>query len=76
MSNAVATLLDEVYASLHDNNKGLEERIVALKSALHTAGQKSVAMKKERLPNNTRPGRKMLQTYFKKRGVEVVFEEA
>lgn len=76
MSSALATVLDEVYASLHDNNKGLDDKILALKTALHTAGKKSIAMKKDRLPNNSRPGRKMLQTYFKKRGVVVTFDEA
>jgi len=34
-----------------------------------------VTMDKTRLPNNSRPGRKMLQTYFKKRGVLVEFAE-
>lgn len=76
MRSNVAPLLDAVYAALHDNNKGLDEKIVALKTALVAAGEKSVTMQKDRLPNNSRPGRKMLQTYFKKRGVVVTFDEA
>lgn len=75
MSEAVKTALEEVYAALHANNQGLDGKIVALKTALVAAGQKEATIEKERLPQNNRQGRKMLQTYFKKRGVAVVFNE-
>ncbi len=73
MSDAVKQALDAVHAALDDNNVGLDATIAALKAALEQAAQKTVTMDKTRLPNNSRPGRKMLQTYFKKRGVIVEF---
>ena len=73
MSEAVAKALESVHISLNDNNAGLDATIAALKTALAEAGEKTVAMKPERLPQNNRQGRKMLQTYFKKRGVLVTF---
>lgn len=75
MSEAVKAALEEVYTALHANNQGLDGKIAALKSALATAGMKEATVEKERLPQNNRQGRKMLQTYFKKRGVVVVFNE-
>ena len=73
MNALIKEALEKVHATLNDNNVGLDAAIVALKAALAEAGQASVQMDKTRLPNNSRPGRKMLQTYFKKRGVTVEF---
>jgi hypothetical protein len=75
MSDAVTNALETVHAALNADNAGLDAAIAALKAVLVEQGEKQVLMKKERLPNNTRPGRKMLQTYFKKRGVDVAFSE-
>jgi hypothetical protein len=65
--------LEVVHTCLNDNNAGLDKAIEVLKAALAAQGEKSVEMDKERLPQNNRQGRKMLQTYFKKRGVEVTY---
>jgi len=73
MADVVKDALDAVHASLNENNAGLDAAIATLKVALADAGQATIAMDKTRLPNNSRPGRKMLQTYFKKRGVLVEF---
>lgn len=73
MSDAVKTALEAVHAALNDNNQGLDARIAELKAALAQAGQKTVTMDQTRLPQNNRQGRKMLQTYFKKRGVIVEY---
>jgi hypothetical protein len=75
MADAVKEALEKVHASLNDNNVGLDACIGELKAALAAAGQATVTMDKTRLPNNSRPGRKMLQSYFKKRGVIVEFAE-
>ncbi len=74
MSDTVKQALEACHAALNDNNTGLDAAIAALKAALAADGKKQVTMDKERLPQNNRQGRKMLQTYFKKRGVEVVYE--
>lgn len=73
MTDAIKDALEKVHASLNDNNVGLDGCIVALKEALAQAGAKTVTMDQTRLPQNNRQGRKMLQTYFKKRGVIVEF---
>jgi hypothetical protein len=74
MSEAVKQALEAVHACLNDNNIGLDDAIGKLKAALLASGAKTVAMNQERLPQNNRQGRKMLQTYFKKRGVIVAFD--
>jgi hypothetical protein len=74
MSKEITTALEAVYTSLHANNEGLDTRIAELKTVLTTAGQKSVVVEATRLPQNNRQGRKMMQTYFKKRGVLVEFK--
>ena len=71
----VKEALEAVHASLNNNNEALDAQIAELKAALHAAGEKTVTMVKERLPQNNRQGRKMLQTYFKKRGVVVEYAE-
>lgn len=73
MSDAVKAALESVHVSLNDNNVNLDACIAALKEALASAGAKTVTMDPTRLPQNNRQGRKMLQTYFKKRGVVVEY---
>jgi hypothetical protein len=75
MDATVKKSLEAVHAALNDNNTGLDAAIAALKAALVAAGEKTVTMDQTRLPQNNRQGRKMLQTYFKKRGVGVVFQK-
>jgi len=75
MSEAIKKALETVHQALNNNNEGLDPAIAALKETLVCAGQKTVEMDKTRLPQNNRQGRKMLQTYFKKRGVVVTFAE-
>jgi len=76
MSDAVKAALEAVHAALNDNNQGLDACIAALKTALAQAGQKTVTMDQTRLPQNNRQGRKMLQTYFRKRGVLVEYAQS
>lgn len=75
MSATVKKALDAVHAALDANNTGLDEKIADLKQALAENNAQQVAMDPTRLPQNNRQGRKMLQTYFKKRGVIVVFTQ-
>ncbi len=62
-----------VYESLAQENLDIDLHIDNLKAALGAAGQKDVLIDPERLAQNNRAGRKMMQSYFKKRGVKVVF---
>jgi hypothetical protein len=74
-SKIVTKALENVYTALHADNEGLDARIAELKAALQEAGEKNVVIEAPRLPQNNRQGRKMLQTYFKKRGVVVEFKD-
>lgn len=68
--------MEDVYASINNNNEDIDARIRALKEALQGEGKKEAVFKPDRLAQNNRQGRKMMQTYFKKRGVIVAFEKS
>jgi hypothetical protein len=72
---ALDKVLEDVYAALHNDNEGLDERILALKIALFAVGKKSFEADPAKIPHPNRQGRKMMQSYFKKRGVTVTFPE-
>ena len=65
--------MDAVYASINNNNDDLNAHIAALKAALAAAGQKEAVFDPARLAQGNREGRKMMQSYFRKRGVAVKF---
>ncbi len=71
----VADVLEDIYASLHNDNENIDALIVDLKAALTAAGQKEAVVEPARLVQNNRQGRKMMQSYFKKRGVAINFGE-
>ncbi len=62
-----------VYESLHADNQDIDLHIANLKTALVAAGEKEFIANPEKLSQNNRAGRKMMQSYFKKRGVKVTF---
>ena len=68
--------LENVYASLIDDNRDIDHHIEVLKEAMDAEGRKSVEVEPGRLAQNNRAGRKMMQSYFKKRGVAVTFAES
>lgn len=69
----VAQALENIYASLENNNDDIDTHIAQLKAALAAASLKEATVEPARLAQNNRQGRKMMQSYFKKRGVTVVF---
>ena len=71
----VSEALEQIYASLANDNEEIDARIRDLKAALAAEGQKEAVVEPTRLAQNNRQGRKMMQSYFKKRGVTVVFAE-
>ncbi|MDY0008460.1 MAG: hypothetical protein RBS08_02020 [Bdellovibrionales bacterium] len=71
----VADILEDIYASLYNDNENIDTLIADLKTALKEAGQKDVIVDTTRLVQNNRQGRKTMQAYFKKRGVAVNFSE-
>lgn len=74
-NTALDTTLDAIYISMQNDNEGLDEFIGHLKTLLNAQGSSSVEMDSARLPQPNRQGRKLLQSYFKKRGVNVTFAE-
>jgi hypothetical protein len=75
MTAKIEQAMEGVYTSINNNNEDIDNCIRALKEALAEEGRKEAVFKPERLAQNNRQGRKMMQTYFKKRGVVVAFEK-
>ena len=71
----VAEALENIYASLADDNAEIDTHIKALKAALVAEGLKEAVVQPTRLAQNNRAGRKTMQAYFRKRGVTVTFSE-
>ncbi|HTK85341.1 MAG TPA: hypothetical protein VL625_09680 [Patescibacteria group bacterium] len=67
--------IEEIYKSLHEDNKDIDGHIANLKTALTAAGRKEAVFNTSRLAQNNRQGRKTMESYFRQRGVAVVFED-
>ena len=71
----VAEATDLIYTSLQADNADLDAHIATLKAALARAGLKEAVFDPARLPQGNRAGRKLMQSYFRQRGVAVAFEK-
>lgn len=69
----VADAIDSIYASLQADNANLDAHIVTLKAALKREGLKEAVFDPARLAQNNRSGRKLMQAYFRQRGVTVTY---
>lgn len=69
----LAAAVENIYGSLAANNEELDAHIVALKAALTREGASEAVFDPDKLAQNNRQGRKLMQSYFKKRGVTVSF---
>ncbi len=65
--------IENIYASLHNNNDEIDARIAELKAALAAAGQKEAVFDPSRLAQSNRQGRKLMESYFRKRGLAISF---
>jgi hypothetical protein len=65
--------VDNIYASLAANNEELDSHIAALKTVLAREGLKEAVFEPAKLAQNNRSGRKLMQAYFRKKGVTVSF---
>lgn len=74
-ANTLSDAMDAIYQSLNNNNEDIDAHIAALKTALAAAGQRDAVFDADRLAQNNRSGRKMMQSYFRKRGVSVTFAD-
>ncbi|WP_156462669.1 hypothetical protein [Rhizobium sp. Leaf262] len=69
----VAEATDKIYASLQADNDDIDTHIAALKQALAREGLKQATFDPSKLAHNNRSGRKLMQAYFRQRGVIVTF---
>ncbi len=68
-----ADAIESIYASLQADNAELDAHIATLKAALAREGVKEALFDPARLAQNNRSGRKLMQAYFRQKGVKVVF---
>ncbi|MEZ5814626.1 MAG: hypothetical protein R3E13_07925 [Alphaproteobacteria bacterium] len=64
---------EAIYVSLENDNEDIDVHILNLKEAMSAYGVTEAKFDPGRLAQNNRAGRKMMQSYFKKRGVKVGF---
>lgn len=64
---------DAIYASIKNNNEDIDLHIAALKAAMAREGVKEAVFEPAKLAQSNRQGRKIMQSYFKKKGVAVSF---
>jgi hypothetical protein len=69
----VSAAIDAIYASIKNNNEDLDLHIAALKAAMAREGIKEAIFEPAKLAQSNRQGRKIMQSYFKKKGVTVGF---
>ena len=71
----VAEATESIYASLQANNADIDAHIADLKAALTREGIKQAVFDPTKLAQNNRSGRKLMQAYFRQRGVSVRFSD-
>lgn len=69
----LAEAVDNIYTSIKNNNEDLDAHIGALKAAMAREGAKEAVFEPAKLAQSNRQGRKIMQAYFKKKGVAVSF---
>ncbi len=69
----VEDAINRIYESLQADNTDIDLHIANLKEALKRAGLKEAVFDPTRLVQNNRSGRKLMQAYFRQRGVTVKF---
>jgi hypothetical protein len=69
----LAQAIDNIYTSIKSNNEDLDTHIAALKAAMAREGAKEAVFEPAKLAQSNRQGRKIMQAYFKKKGVTVAF---
>jgi hypothetical protein len=72
----LAEATDNIYASIKNDNEDLDLHIAALKAAMQREGKKEAVFEVTKLAQPNRAGRKLLEAYFRKKGVAVVFTAA
>ncbi len=66
---------EAIYISLQNDNEDIDHHIKNLKLAMKEEGVTEMTFEPAKLVQNNRAGRKMMQSYFKKRGIKISFAE-
>lgn len=69
-----AAAIENIYTSIRADNTDLLEHIAVLKAAMAREGKKEAVFDPTKLAQNNRQGRKLMQAYFRQRGVKVEFK--
>lgn len=69
----VAQAVEAIYTSLRNDNVDLDAHIAALKSAMGREGLAEATFETSKLVQPNRQGRKLMESYFRKKGVRVGF---
>lgn len=69
----VSQAIEAIYASLRNDNEEIDAHIAALKSAMEREGVREATFETGKLVQPNRQGRKLMQSYFRKKGVAVGF---
>ncbi|MXN50766.1 hypothetical protein GR158_06530 [Shinella sp. AETb1-6] len=69
----VAEAVERIYGSLQADNADIDVHIATLKAALAREGVREAVFDPARLVQNNRSGRKLMQAYFRQRGVTVKY---
>ncbi|MBD8064936.1 hypothetical protein IC608_05555 [Devosia sp. PTR5] len=70
---SVPEAIDAIYASIRNDNEDLDAHIAALKAAMAREGVKEANFETAKLAQPNRQGRKLMQAYFRKKGVAISF---
>ena len=68
--------IDNIYTSIKANNEDLDAHIAALKAAMAREGAKEAIFDPSKLAQNNRQGRKLMQAFFRQKGIKIEFKEA
>ncbi|PCJ95106.1 MAG: hypothetical protein COA45_12605 [Zetaproteobacteria bacterium] len=73
-THTVEQAIEAIYEALQNDNEEIDARIKDLQVAMKEEGIKEAKFDASRLVQGNREGRKRMQSYFKRRGVKVVFK--
>lgn len=66
--------IDNIYASLREDNKDLLIHMTALKAAMAREGVQEAIFDPAKLAQNNRQGRKLMQSFFRQKGIKIDFK--
>lgn len=70
---SVENAIEAIYESLRNDNAELDFKIKDLKEAMKAENKTEVLFEPSKLAQNNRQGRKLMQSYFKQKGVKINF---